>query len=81
MSSFAKNCVSGIIPNKKNIEANLKNSLMLVPALSTHLGYDKASKIAIKAHKENISLKKAASKLKLISEKKFDQIVQPKKMI
>ena len=81
MSSFAKNCVSGIIPNKKNIEANLKNSLMLVTALNDFIGYDNAAKIAKKAFKENLTLKEAAIKLKLVDIKKFDKIVKPKNMV
>ena len=54
---------------------------MLVTALNKHIGYDKAAMIAKKAFKENISLKEAAEKLGLISSKKFDALVQPKKMI
>ena len=54
---------------------------MLVTALNRYIGYDNAAKIAKKAFKEKISLKEAAIKLNLISSKKFDQIVQPKKMI
>ena len=54
---------------------------MLVTALNKHIGYDNAAKIAKKAFKDNLSLKEAAKKLKLISEKDFDKIVDPKKMI
>ena len=54
---------------------------MLVTALNNHIGYDNAAKIAKKAFKDNTSLKEAALKLKLISSKKFDQIVNVKKMI
>ena len=54
---------------------------MLVTALNNYIGYDKASKIAKKAFKENISLKESANKLRIISKKDFDRIVQPKKMI
>ena len=81
MDSFNKNCLSKIKPNKKNINKNLNNSLMLVTALNNHIGYDNAAKIAKKAFKDNTSLKEAALKLKLISSKKFDQIVNVKKMI
>ena len=54
---------------------------MLVTALNDHIGYDEASKIARKAYKDNITLKEAAKKLNSIDEKKFDKLVQPKKMI
>ena len=54
---------------------------MLVTALNKYIGYDNASKIAKKAFKENLTLKKAASKLKLIDEEEFDKLVNPKKMV
>ena len=54
---------------------------MLVTSLNKYIGYDNAAKIAKKAFKENISLKEAATKLNLISDKDFDKIVNPKKMI
>jgi len=81
IDSFCLNCLKGIKPNKKNIKKNLQNSLMLVTALNNHLGYDKAAKIAKKAHKENLTLKESAIKLKLIDGKEFDKIVNPKKMV
>ena len=54
---------------------------MLVTALNKFIGYDKAAKIAKKAFDENLTLKEAAKKLNLVSEKEFDKIVNPKKMI
>ena len=54
---------------------------MLVTALNNIIGYDNASKIAKKAFEENLTLKEAAKKLNLVSEKDFDKIVNPKKMI
>lgn len=81
IKSFCLNCLKGIKPNKKNIQKHLQNSLMLVTALNKHIGYDNAAKIAKKAFKENLTLKKAASKLKLIDEKEFDKLVNPKKMV
>ena len=81
INSFVKNCLIGIKPNLKNIDINLNNSLMLVTALNNSIGYDKAAKIARKAFNENLSLKEAAIKLGFISEKEFDRIVDPKKMI
>ncbi len=79
--SFNDNCLNGLKPNKKNITNHLNNSLMLVTALNKSIGYDNAAKIAKKAFDENINLKEAALKLGLISEKDFDKIVDPKKMI
>ncbi len=81
MNSFNYNCLKGIKPNNKNISNHLNNSLMLVTALNKSIGYDNAAKIAKTAYKENITLKKAALKLGLISEVEFDEIVDPKKMI
>ena len=81
INSFCKNCLKGISINKENIQNHLNNSLMLVTTLNKHIGYDKAAKIAKKAFKENLTLKEAAIKLNLVSEKEFDKIVDPKKMI
>ncbi|MBT7683577.1 MAG: class II fumarate hydratase, partial [Cryomorphaceae bacterium] len=66
---------------KENINKHLNNSLMLVTALNKHIGYDNAARIAKKAFENNLTLKEAAIKLNLISEKEFDKIVDPKKMI
>ena len=81
IKSFNKNCLTGIKPNHNNIKKHLQNSLMLVTALNKHIGYENAAKIAKKAFKENISLKEAALKLKLIDGKTFDKIVNVKKMV
>jgi fumarate hydratase class II len=79
--SFNEHCAVGIEPNLKRIEENLHNSLMLVTALNPHIGYEKASKIAIKAYTENITLKEAALKLELLTEQQFDDWVVPQDMI
>jgi len=79
--SFRTNCVAGIEANQANITTNLNNSLMLVTALNTHIGYDNAAKIAKKAHAEGSTLKEATLALGLLDEKKFDEIVDPSKMI
>ena len=81
INSFCKNCLKGITINKTNINKHLNNSLMLVTALNKHIGYDNAAKIAKKAFEDNLTLKEAALKLNFISEKEFDKIVDPKKMI
>tara|TARA_B110001452_G_scaffold267180_1_gene276104 strand:+ start:470 stop:1858 length:1389 start_codon:yes stop_codon:yes gene_type:complete len=79
--NFAIYCVKGIKANKKKIQENLNNSLMLVTALAPHIGYDNAAKIAKDALKYNTTLKKETLKTGLINEKDYDRIVDPSKMI
>jgi len=79
--SFSDNCVAGIKPNLERIEENLKKSLMLVTALSTHIGYKNAARIAKKAHADNSTLKKAALELGLLTEQQFNEWIVPEAMI
>jgi fumarate hydratase class II len=79
--SFEEHCARGIIPNEKNIEAYLKNSLMLVTALNPVIGYDNAAKVAKKAFQEDITLCEAVLNLELMTEEEFKNVVDPKKMI
>jgi fumarate hydratase class II len=79
--SFTEFCAIGIQPNLPVIEHYLKDSLMLVTALNQVIGYDKAAKIAKKAHLENTSLKAACLALGFLSEAEFDKAVDPKKMV
>ncbi|XP_011686989.1 PREDICTED: fumarate hydratase, mitochondrial-like isoform X3 [Wasmannia auropunctata] len=79
-SSFAKNCVVGIVPNIDNIKRNVNESLMLVTALNPHIGYDKAATIAKYAHKEKLTLKESALKHGITAEQ-FDQWVRPEQML
>jgi len=79
-NSFEKNCIIGIKPNYKNIANNLNNSLMLITALNTKIGYDKSSEIAKNAHKNGTTLKDEAIKLKYVTEEEFKKWVDPKKM-
>lgn len=79
--SFNDNCVIGIEPNMESINRNVENSLMLVTALNTHIGYENAAKIAKKAHKENKTLRQAATELGLLSDIEFSEKVDPKKMV
>ena len=79
--SFDENCAQGIEPNYKVIEEKLHNSLMLVTALNTKIGYDKAATIAKKAYKENSTLKQAAVQLGYLTEEEFDKWVLPENMI
>ncbi len=79
--SFNKNCAVGIEPNLPVIAQNLENSLMLVTALNTHIGYEKAAKIAKKAHKEGTSLREAAIALEYLTSEQYDEWVRPEDMI
>ncbi len=79
--SFDKNCAQGIEPNYAVIEEKLQNSLMLVTALNTKIGYDKAAIIAKTAYKKGMTLKAAAVKLGYLTEKEFDAWVKPKSMV
>lgn len=79
--SFEENCVAGIEPNQERIDELLNNSLMLVTALNTKIGYYKAAEIAGKAHKEGTTLKAAALELGYLSEEEYDEWVDPRKMI
>ncbi len=79
-SSFNVNCAVGIEPNQERITLNLNNSLMLVTALNTHIGYEKAAEIAKKAHKEGSTLKEAALELGYLTGEEFDSWVDPAKM-
>ena len=79
--SFNDNCATGIEPNYPYIKNNLENSLMLVTALNTHIGYENAAAIAKKAHAEGITLKEAALALNMLTEEEFDEWVDPAKMI
>jgi fumarate hydratase class II len=80
-NSFNENCLKGLEANNDKIKKSLHESLMLVTALNPKIGYDNASKIAKRAHKENSTLKEAALKLELLTEKEFDEIVKPENMI
>ena len=81
VKSFNENCLMGIKPNKKKIKELLNNSLMLVTALNSKIGYYKSAEIANLAHEKGITLKEAAIKLNYANSKEFDKWVDPKKMI
>ena len=78
--SFTENCVNGIKPNQKRIDELVSNSLMLVTALNTKIGYYKAAEIANKAHEEGTTLKEAALALGYVSSEEFDAWVKPEMM-
>ena len=79
--SFNNNCAVGIEPNHPVIKEKLENSLMLVTALNTHIGYENAAKIAKKAHKEGTTLRKAAIELGLVTDQQFTEWIRPEDMI
>ena len=78
--SFNDNLAVGIEPNHPVIAEKLENSLMLVTALNTHIGYENAAKIAKKAHAEGTSLREAAIALNLLTSEQFNEWVVPEKM-
>ncbi len=79
--SFTDRCVVGIEPDMQRIKYLMENSLMLVTALNTHIGYDNAAKIAKKAFAEGTSLKEAGVALGYLTAEQFDQWVRPEDMI
>jgi fumarate hydratase class II len=79
--SFNDHCATGIEPNRKRIKEHLNNSLMLVTALNTKIGYDNAAKIAKKAYADDTTLKEAAIELGLLTSEEFDEWVRPEDMI
>jgi fumarate hydratase class II len=81
VSSFNDHCAVGIAPNLPMVDKHLNNSLMLVTALNTHIGYDKAAAIAKKAHKEGTTLKEAALALGYLTEAEFARYVVPADMV
>jgi fumarate hydratase class II len=79
--SFRDHCVVGIQANRHRIETLMKESLMLVTALNSHIGYDNAAKVAKMAYKQGITLKEATVSLKLLTPEQFDQFVKPDNML
>lgn len=79
--SFDEHCAQGIEPNYPRMEELLNNSLMLVTALNTKIGYYKAAEIANKAHTEGTTLKQAALNLGYVTSEEYDEWVDPRKMI
>jgi fumarate hydratase, class II len=80
-ASFADNCVAGIEANRGRIDALLHESLMLATALNPRIGYDKAAKVAKKAHEEGTTLKEAALALGFLTAQQFDEWVRPENML
>ena len=78
--SFKLNCAEGIEPNYDNLKKNLDNSLMLVTALNTKIGYEKAAKIAKTAHQNGTTLKEESVNLGYLTAEEFDEWVRPEDM-
>lgn len=81
MLAFEEHCARGIEPNYERLKHNLESSLMLVTALNRHIGYEKSAQIALKAHRENSSLKESALALGFLTEEQFDAWVKPEDML
>ncbi|WWP01374.1 MAG: class II fumarate hydratase [Candidatus Dasytiphilus stammeri] len=81
IASFNKYCIIGILPNYERLKKMLQESLMLVTALNTHIGYDKAVKIVQKAHKEGLTIKESALQLGFLNDEQLDQWLKPENMV
>ena len=80
-TNFTDKCVVGIEANRERIREHMERSLMLVTALTPHIGYDKASEIAKGAHKRGSTLREEASRLGHVTEDDFDRLVRPEEMV
>ena len=78
--SFEKHCAAGIEPEMARIAEHLDNNLMLVTALSPHIGYEKCAEIALTGHRQGLSLREAALKLGFVTEEEYDRWVRPADM-
>jgi fumarate hydratase, class II len=78
--SFDERCARGVEPIEKNIRDHVEQSLMLVTALNPHIGYEKSAKIALAAHRENLSLRDAAIRSGFVTAEQFDEWVRPEQM-
>jgi fumarate hydratase class II len=79
--NFREFCVAGLTPDRERVEDLVGRSLMLVTALTPHIGYDKAAEVAKKAHHEGTTLKEAALSLGYVTEAEYDSMVVPAKMV
>jgi fumarate hydratase class II len=79
--NFTEKCLLHLTPNLERIKEHLENSLMLVTALNTHIGYEKAAHIAHVAHERGITLKESALALGFVTEEQYNEIVDPHKML
>ena len=80
-NNFQQHCLAGLQPDRQRMSENLQRSLMLVTALTPHIGYDQAALIAKTAYSENLSLREAALKLGTVTPRQFDQWVNAAAML
>jgi fumarate hydratase class II len=80
-NNFQRHCLAGLQPERQRMADNLQNSLMLVTALSPHIGYDKAALVAKTAYSEGLSLREAALKLGIVETQDFDRWINPAQML
>jgi fumarate hydratase class II len=80
-NSFSERCVEGIEANQARITEHVNGSLMLVTCLNRHIGYDKAAEIALKAWREDLTLRESALALAYVTEAQFDEWVRPENML
>lgn len=80
-NSFQEHCVAGLQADTERMQAHLEQGLMLVTALNTHIGYDKAAEIAKSAYQQNLTLRQAALALGYVTEEQFEQWVNAKEML
>ena len=80
-NSFSERCVEGIEANQARITEHVNGSLMLVTCLNKHIGYDKAAEIALKAWREDLTLRESALALAYVTEEQFDEWVRPENML
>lgn len=81
ITSFDRNCVSGLKANRRKMESNLRGSLMLVTALNPYIGYEKAAQVAKKAYEEDTTLREACLGLGFMTGEEFDSVFHPEKMV
>ncbi len=79
--SFADHCIAGLVVNEERLRRSMEQSLMLVTALSPHIGYDAAARVAKKAHADGTSLRDAAIALGLVTATQYDEWVRPETMV
>lgn len=79
--SFVKHCINGMKANEARVKVLTNESLMLVTALNTHIGYDKAAEIAKKAYRDGTKLKEAAIALGYVTSEQFDEWVRAEDML
>ena len=80
LESFCAHCAEGIAPAREKIAENLAANLMLVTALNPHIGYSKSAEIALKAHREGLTLREAALASGALNGEQFDEWVKPQAM-